>query len=318
MSVERFPEMRRPIIGNLPRLRLNKRYLARQQTPLLRIVDQQDGIAALTDMLAFILYAVRVILQTHALSFRRPDAPLIRIPQRLPGKAPGLPEPQIEWLTADHNTEPPARIRLTRYNGAAAQPKVATVTRPVLLIHGYSASGTTFAHPAVPGNLAQTLCEAGRDVWILDMRCSAGLPTATSDWAFEAMANQDIPIAIEHVSAVHTKGDAAPARVDVVAHCMGAAMFSMAMLADGPRHARLPQKVGRVVFSQVAPVMMLSRTNVLAAYIMRYARRFVSMREYTFSPQGESTLAGQLFDRALAAMSMPRHEFRRENPFFPP
>jgi choline dehydrogenase-like flavoprotein len=318
MSVERFPEMRRPVIGKSPRLKLNKRYLARQQIPLLRIVDQQDGIAALSDMLAFVLYAVRVILQVHALSFRRPDAPLARIPQRLPGTAPGLPEPQIEWLTVDEKTEPPVRIRLTRYSGAARQPAVAAVTRPVLLIHGYSASGTTFAHPAVPGNLTQTLCEAGRDVWILDMRCSAGLATATSDWPFETMASQDIPIAIEHVSAVHTKGRDEPSRVDIVAHCMGAAMFSMAMLADGPRHERLHQKVGRVVFSQVGPVMILSRTNVLAAYIMRYARRFVSMREYTFSPPGESTLAGQLFDRALAAMSMPRGELRRENPFFPP
>ena len=199
-----------------------------------------------------------------------------------------------------------------------SQSAAAAVTRPVLLIYGYSASGTTFAHRAVPGNLAQTLCEAGRDVWILDMRCSAGLPTATSDWPFETMASQDIPIAIEHVSAAHTKGRDEPSRVDIVAHCMGAAMFSMAMLADGPRHERLHRKVGRVVFSQVGPVMILSRTNVLAAYIMRYARRFVSMREYTFSPQGESTLAGQLFDRALAAMSMPRGEFKRENPFFPP
>jgi cholesterol oxidase len=316
MSVERFPEMRRPIIGEIPLLKLNKRYLARQQIPLLRVVDQQDGIAALSDMLAFVLYAVRVTLQVHALSFRRPDAPLARIPQRLPGTTPGLPEPQIEWLTVDD--KPPVRIRLTRYNGAALQPAAATITRPVLLIHGYSASGTTFAHAAVPGNLAQTLCEAGRDVWILDMRCSAGLPTATNDWPFETMASQDIPIAIEHVSAAHTKGNDEPARVDVVAHCMGAAMFSMAMLADGPRHERLHRKVGRVVFSQVGPVMMLSRTNVLAAYIMRYARNFVSMREYTFSPQGESTLAGQLFDRALAAMSMPRAEFKRENPFFPP
>ena len=52
--------MRRPVIGKIPRLRLNKRYLARQQIPLLRIVDQQDGIAALIDMLAFVLYAVRM------------------------------------------------------------------------------------------------------------------------------------------------------------------------------------------------------------------------------------------------------------------
>jgi cholesterol oxidase len=316
MSVDHFPEMRRSIIGKAPVLRLNKRYLARQQIPLVRIVDQQDGMAALSDILSFLLYVVRVILQTHALSFRKPDAPLARIPQRLPGRAPGLPEPQIEWLTVDQKSEPSVRIRLTRYNGSLGRSAAATVTRPILLIHGYSASGTTFAHPAVPGNLAQTLYEAGRDVWILDMRCSAGLATATRDWPFETMASQDIPIAIEHIATMHTKRNGEASRVDVVAHCMGAAMFSMAMLAEGARHERLHQKVGRAVLSQVGPVMILSRTNVLAAYLMRYARRFVSTTEYTFSPQDESTLAGQLFDRVLAAMSMPAHEFRRENPSF--
>ncbi|MCP3446154.1 alpha/beta fold hydrolase [Bradyrhizobium sp. CCGUVB14] len=318
MTVEHFPEMRPPVIRKLPLLELNKRYLARQQIPLVRVVNQQDGIAALSDMLSFVLYAFRVVLQIHALSFRRPDAPLARIPQRLPETAPGLPEPQIEWLTVDEKIEPPVRIRLTRYDGSARQPVGGAVTRPVLLIHGYSASGTTFAHPAVTGNLAHTLCKSGRDVWVLDMRCSAGLPTAASDWPFEMMAAQDIPIAIEHVSAARTNGHSQPSRVDVVAHCMGAAMFSMAMLADGPRHERLRHKIGRVVFSQVGPVMILSRTNVLAAYIMRYARPFVSMHEYTFSPQGESTLVGQLYDRVLTAMSMPRHEFKRENPFLPP
>jgi cholesterol oxidase len=318
MSLESFPQMRSPIIGRFPLLRLNKRYLARQQIPLLRIVDQQDGVAALSDMLSFVLYAFRVTLQGYALSFRRPDTPLGRTPQRLPGIAPGLPVPEVEWLTVNGKSDPPVRIRLTRYNGAALNAAKDTARRPVLLIHGYSASGTTFAHPAVPGNLAQTLCEAGRDVWILDMRCSAGLPTASGDWPFEIMADQDIPLAIEHVSAAHTKARKRPARIDIVAHCMGAAMFSMAVLGKDQRQRRLHEKIGRVVFSQVGPVMMLSRTNVLAAYIMRYARRFVSMRDYEFSPRSEPSLAGQLFDRALAAMSMPRSEFRRENPFFPP
>jgi hypothetical protein len=64
--------------------------------------------------------------------------------------------------------------------------------------------------------------------------------------------------------------------------------------------------------------MMLSRTNVLAAYIMRYARRFLPFEDYAFSPEGEISLAGQLLDRALAAMSMPSHEYRRENPFWLP
>jgi choline dehydrogenase-like flavoprotein/pimeloyl-ACP methyl ester carboxylesterase len=318
MSLETFPQMRRPLIGKLPVLQLNKRYLAQQQIPLLRVVDQQDGAAGLIDCIALALYLFRVTVQRHALSFRRPDAPPERTPQRLPGRISGLPEPEIDWLTVDGKAVPPVRIRLTRYDGTKwNQSTKPSTTRPVLLIHGYSASGTTFAHPAVPGNLGQTLCKAGRDVWVLDLRCSAGLPTRTGDWPFEVMA-QDIPLAVDHVAQHERTQAGAIPRVDIVAHCMGAAMFSIAVLGDGPRQRRLHEKIGRVVFSQIGPVMMLSRTNVLAAYIMRYARYFLSSKDYTFSPQGEVSVAGQLLDRALAAMSMPYNDYKRENPLWLP
>jgi pimeloyl-ACP methyl ester carboxylesterase len=224
-----------------------------------------------------------------------------------------LPIPQIDWLTVDRKTNPPARIRLARYDGRTQSPVAGAPERPVLLIHGYSASGTTFVHHSVPGNLVEVLCEHGRDVWVLDMRSSAGLDTAVGDWTFEMMASQDIPVAIEHIlSATGT------ARIDVVAHCMGAAMFGMAVLEekdpkDEEKKNCLHEKIGRVVFSQVGPAMLLSRTNVLAAYIMRYVRNFLPLENYSFSPQNVST-AGQFLDRTLATMSMPPDEYRRENP----
>jgi pimeloyl-ACP methyl ester carboxylesterase len=192
----------------------------------------------------------------------------------------------------------------------------------VLLIHGYSASGTTFVHHSVSGNLVQVLCEHGRDVWVLDMRSSAGLDTAAEEWTFEMMANQDIPVAINHILAAagtpQNEDDQDSAKIDVVAHCMGAAMFAMAILEeDDPNNAGskncLHKKIGRVVFSQVGPAMLLSRTNVLAAYIMRYVRAFLPLENYSFSPQNGTT-AGQFLDRILSTMSMPPNEYRRENP----
>ena len=313
MSVVAFPRMRKTALGKKPPvLELNKRYLARRQVPLLRIVDQENRVAALADLMSFLLYGLRVVLQIHALSFRRPDPPSERVPQRLPGVIVGLPNPQIEWLTLG-TAMPSIRIRLARYDGTPDGPINSSVPkRPVLLIHGYSASGTTFAHTAVPGNLAQTLCDAGRDVWVLDMRSSSGLTTATGNWPFEAMAEQDIPIAIRHVLAV-TKQE----KLDVVCHCMGAAMFSMAMLSESDQQ-NIHQKIGRVVFSQIGPVMLLSSSNVLAAYIMRYVQYFLQVQDYVFSPRGEISLAGQLLDRALAATRTPFEEFRRENPLWPP
>ena len=315
MSVTTFPQM--TALGTPPVLELNKRYLARQQIPLLRVVGQEDGVAALTDLFSFMLYVFRVVVQNHALSFRRPDPPPVRIPQRLPGEIPGLPKPEIDWLTVDHEVMPPARIRLARYNGAAQATTRNGSSRPVLLIHGYSASGTTFAHAEVPGNLVQTLYEAKRDVWVLDMRCSAGLATAAGDWPFEVMADNDITLAIEHVAAVYKPSSGVP-KVDIVAHCMGAAMLSMALLGAGLRQTRLHRMVGRVVFSQVGPVMIMSRTNVLAAYILRYARQFLSSENYSFSPQEAPSLAGQLLDRVLAAMQLLPGEYKIENPFWPP
>ncbi|TPK58677.1 MULTISPECIES: GMC oxidoreductase [unclassified Mesorhizobium] len=314
MSVEVFPQMSKTVIGKkLPSLELNKRYLARQSVPLLRIVGQQDRVAALADLASFILYGFRVVLQIHALSFRRPDPPSAREPQRLPGAVPGLPAPQIDWLTLKGQLSPPIRIRLARYDGSSAKViEKGVPKRPVLLIHGYSASGTTFAHAAVPGNLAQSLCDAGRDVWVLDMRSSSGLTTATGGWSFEEMAENDIPIAVQHVLAATGQE-----RLDVVCHCMGAAMFSMAVLGEHDRR-NLHNKIGRVVFSQVGPAMLLSSANVLAAYVMRYVRYFLQLEDYVFSPHGDISLAGQLLDRALSAMWLPSDEYRRENPLWPP
>jgi pimeloyl-ACP methyl ester carboxylesterase len=320
LSLEKFPGMRTFPGKKLPEMELNKRYLARQEVPLLRVVGQENGFASLVDMVSFAFYLVRVVLQVHALSFRKPDAPSTRPHQRLPVAVLGLPTPQIDWLTVAATTKPPARIRLARYDGSRWEGKrhfANEPQRPVLLIHGYSASGTTFVHHTVPGNLVQVLCEHGRDVWVLDLRSSAGLDTATADWTFEMMANQDIPAALGHVLAAtgSPKG-----RVDVVAHCMGAAMLGMALLEDPDDPTKencLHKKIGRVVFSQVGPAMLLSRTNVLAAYVMRYVRDLLPLEEYTFSPQGEISTAGQFLDRVLATMSMPPYEFRRENPWWP-
>jgi cholesterol oxidase len=97
-------------------------------------------------------------------------------------------------------------------------------------------------------------------------------------------------------------------------------MFGMAVLEDNDlndesKENSLHEKIGRVVFSQVGPALLLSRTNVLAAYVMRYVRQFLPLESYSFSPQNVST-TGQFLDRALAVMSMPRDEYRRENPFW--
>lgn len=328
MQLQAFPGWQ-PRGADAPRLVLNPRYLARRVVPLLRVVAQQDRTAALADLVSFALYVLRLVLQVHALSFRLPDPPLPRPAQRLPGLLPGLPPPEVQWLEVPPQRAsdgkgrlpardaPPARIRLARYQPSSSRRRAAGAPRPVLLIHGYSASGTTFAHPALPQGLAPTLVEAGRDVWVLDMRSSAGMPTARADWAFETMAQHDIPQAIRHV-----RGATGARQVDVVAHCMGAVMLSMALLElkrpDGGHFNKLYRSIGRLVLSQAGPVPVLSPANVLRAYIMRYVRHFLPLKDYAFSPEGERSLADQLLDRLLATMPLPADEYRLENPLWPP
>ncbi len=69
------------------------------------------------------------------------------------------------------------KVLLTRYPNRAAK-------RPVVMLHGYSAGGTTFAHHAVNPNFASYFWKDGRDVWIADLRTSSGQPE-TADKAVE-------------------------------------------------------------------------------------------------------------------------------------
>jgi hypothetical protein len=99
-------------------------------------------------------------LSLHVWSFRKPDPADPGEPQRLPGIVKGLPAPEIsEICVAKLPNGRPVNARLTRY------PRRSTVRPPILLIPGYSASGTTFAHPALDPHMAGYL-ERGRDVWI--------------------------------------------------------------------------------------------------------------------------------------------------------
>ena len=300
-------------------LALNLDHLVSKGVPLLRIVAQQDRPSALGDLLSFGLYVARIVLQAHALTFRKPDLPTDRQPVRLPSEVERLPSPEIEWLIVERRKSDcrPIRIRLVRYRelSAVASNKMQGAN-PVLLIHGYSASGTTYAHSEVEGNLAETLCNAGRDVWIVDMRSSAGLASATEGWKFEDMALVDIPRAIQHILQVAPGSDG---KIDVVAHCMGSAMFSMALLADTPdKSNHLSERIGRAVLSQVGPVLKLSTANVFRAYVMRWIRYSLSLDDYSFRPKGKPTLGGQMLDRILATTQYPRDEFRLENPLLPP
>ena len=262
LQLTQFPGLAR---GTPPTLSLHLPFLAQQAVPLLRVVDQANQPAALADLASFGAYLARILIDGHLWSFRKPDAPSEREPQRLPGRVPGAPPPQVTEIelapaptaapapkpaSTSTSTSTPApapqaeaqrdpnpsasaaRIRLTRYcpdNADTSRP-------PVLLIHGYSASGTTFAHPALnPGLMRWLTGEYRRDVWVLDLRSSCGMPGAQHPWAFEDMGCEDIPVAVEQVCAA-----TGFEQVDIVTHCMGAAMLFMGLLGKNKFDGNVP------------------------------------------------------------------------------
>lgn len=308
-------------------LALDNRYMAARGTPLFRIVKQEDHVAALADVASLAAYILRMVLGIHLWSLRLPDPPNPAEPQRLPGAVPGLPAPEFSELKVDEHEGKPVVIRLTRYRGAN------DAAIPVLMIHGYSASGNTFAHPAPPCDIARYLHRAGRDIWIVDLRTSCGLPTAEVPWSMERVGLVDVPAAVDYVHRA-TGGK----KMDVIAHCMGSVMFSMAVLSanktkdevcsewdkwlfrDAFAAARkeLPDRVRKAVLSQIGPLMVFSPRNVFSSYVMGYLRYFVPLDNYRFRPSASPGLAEQLMDRLLATLPYPDDEFKLENPAWPP
>ena len=311
-TLQRFPGLHRNP-GHEPVLGLDLPYLAAQGVPLLRVVAQQDQPTALLDVAALGLYVARALLPIHQWSLRLPEPPVPRQVQRLPGLVPGLPVPQVfEFMVPTRlpHGGPPAEasVRLTRY-----APGMASAVPPALLIHGYSASGTTFAHPALQPGLARVLVDAGHDAWVLDLRCSAGMPGAALPWPMEQVGVEDIPRAIERVLAVTGRP-----QLDLVAHCMGSAMAFMALLDEPAPRVRvagvdvpLHRCIRRLVMSQVGPALRMSPGNVGRAFLLQALRRYLPLAGYTFraEPRGP---ADELLDRLLATLPYPLDETRRE------
>lgn len=317
--------------GGAAVLDLDLFYLARQQQPLLRITSAQDLPSSARDVASLMAFIARMALGVHALTFKNPDPAVPRTFNRLAGDVPGLPKPEVIEIATGRkgdagasrqpvrrhraaDADEPVMLRLTRYCGSRPDAPA------VLVIHGYSASSTTFAHPSVQPGPAKLLWDAGWDVWLLDMRTSAGMPTAMLPWTFEEAALNDIPVAATHV--LQATGQA---QIDVFAHCMGSVMFHMAMLEPEAQpfehfyaqRQKLMQGdvVRKLVISQVTPKMIMSPTNTLRAFFMQYIRPLVPMENYAFRPADPRGLTDRMLDRVLSSLPYPDAEYDIENPF---
>lgn len=318
-------------------LKLDARFLAGQGVPLLRITEQTNQVRALTDLAHLGLYWTRLFAKLQLWHLRQPDAPPEGAPQRLPGAVEGLPAPEVTeidleplptaGLKQDTSGARRAVVRLTRYRGKpvalGAEPKP-----PLVFIHGYSASGTTFAHNAIAHPAALHFWQAGRDIWLLDLRTSAGMPTARDPWAFEDAAWADIPVAIDHIARqVGEERGGQRAQVDVFAHCVGAVMLSMALLTDPARlgadpkqPTRYPQEIRalpttlrKVVLSQKGFYVDYTDANILRAYLLNFVKAGLK-GGYSFRPSPLPRQIESLFDAFLHSLPYPPHTWSLENP----
>lgn len=322
-------------------LDLDLGFLASRGIPLIQIAQQDNQPKALADVASVALYIIRMIIDIHLWSFRMPDVMRPTEPNRLAGKIPGCPEPIVSTIEVDRIPDSaveslpagsPVTIRLTRYlNSASIKP-------PVLLIHGYSTSSTCFAHPAIENNLTQFLWNEGskvdRDVWLLDLRTSSGMKSALYPWSFEEVAFADIPAAIDHIYRITGQ------KVDVIAHCMGAVMFSMSVLGSSKdisqrlailngrnseflkklerSHRGLPDRINSLVLSQAGPLPVFTAGNIFRSYLASYLMDFLPLEDYSFKPSKNSSVTEQLIDRTCYTIPYPEEEFSIENPAWPP
>jgi cholesterol oxidase len=140
------------------------------------------------------------------------------------------PAPQVTYFNAaapDNKT-----LRLTRYHGGTKG--------PVLLVHGSGVSSRIFSTDLIETNLVEFLCAAAFDVWLVDLRVSIELPSATEPTTADAIARYDLPAAVAKVRELSGAKD-----IQVVAHCLGAVVTTMALLSG-------LQGVRSVVLSQVS------------------------------------------------------------------
>jgi len=323
-------------------LTLDLAYLADMRIPLLRITRQRDLPTTLLDLGSLLALFARMLVRIHLHTLRAPDKDLFNRPPRppalLPPSAamPGLPAPEISWLATGPavNARITPQVRLTRY---PARP-TGRARHPLVMLHGYSASGTSFAHPALSPGLAAYMWNEGHEVWVVDLRTSPGVPdTPTLPWTFEDVAHEDIPLALAHIADHSPTG-----QVNVFAHCMGSAMLWMAMLAPAPSLRRRPDQalaaikrlqqpggaplIHRLCMSQVAPIIHFSDGNLLRTFALRYVRQYLPLGPYRFKPSDQelptskatNKAINDVLDQLLSALPYPGVEWPLENPLVPP
>ena len=178
------------------------------------------------------------------------------------------------------NTSDDTLLRLTRYRGGSKG--------PVILSHGLGVSSLIFSIDTIDTNLLEYLFAHGYDCWLLDYRASIELPSSSTQFTADDVANEDYPAAVAKVREV----TGAPS-VQMMVHCWGSTTFFMAMLAglQGVRSAACSQIATHIV----APTLNKIRTGL---HLPEFLDQ-VGIKSLTAYVDTHADWQNRLYDRAL-------------------
>lgn len=278
-----------------------------------QLAQAQNNVYAFQDLASMAGFFLRAIFRIHFWSLRKPDYPRKKRSFPRPGALPGLQKP--EWYAVPvktrheddekHKNKAEIRIELTHY--CSAQPEqIKPELPPLMLIHGFGASGLQYTTDLLPVNLVQYLCQQGRHVWVLELRTSIALSSSHQQWKMDDVARQDIAAAVHFVLRhAHGKFEA----IDVLAHCIGSAMFNIAVLSGSLQGTDGKSLIRAAVMLQVAPFFTVSCSNQVRAQAAKQGRDWINFDMLDSSMDEESaTWQDMWLDRILALHPLPESE----------
>jgi hypothetical protein len=276
--------------------------LDRYETPI-KLLAHDNGSQSTKDLTRLGLYLARVITGVHFWSFRAPDytprTPRCRMPEAMDGIE-GFEQFSIKPDLCTPDPDDPLRLGLTHYP-AHANATCAAV--PVLMIHGFGSGGVQFTSNAIPLPMAKFLHNAGHDVWVADLRTSIGMTASRRQWSMDEVALNDVCCLVD---AVLERSGAT--QLDIVAHCIGSAMFCMAALGGRLRGEKGQSLVRRALLMQVGPIIVLPNANKARAYVGRRIAQASGATMVDSSVDSETPKGEVMMDRLLAAYPYPAKE----------
>jgi choline dehydrogenase-like flavoprotein len=283
----------------LARMKFDELFMLDRDRLPMTVTSQASGTRGVRDALSLALFFGRVIAGTHFPTFRAPDyaahVPFKRLPQAYAPNESKYPELEFD----QHRFSIPTRARdsigqvdlmLTRLRRRT----LGNERTPILMLHGFGASGSLFTHAKIRVPMAVYLArEHGRDVWVAELRTSIALESSHAQWTMDDVAQEDVPALIKEVLRL-----ASADQVDVIAHCIGSAMFCMAALSG-----RVTGLIRHATLMQVGPVVHLPRTNRMRGYLGHRAQQLLGADTLDSTMDDRAGEADRLLDRVAGSYS---------------